>query len=93
MASEGSSSFVGLSGLAGFAFAGDDDVSDAEVGQVIVDAGFAVAAVGSHRPRGPLGPFLHPFHGRFQPGRVGRIAGLDVVVEHDVVVVVADLCL
>ena len=39
-------SFVGLAGLGRFASAGDHDVSDTEVVQVVVDAGFAVAAVG-----------------------------------------------
>ena len=35
--------------------------------------------------------FDDAFDGGVQPGRVGRVAGLDVVVEHDPVVVVDDL--
>jgi hypothetical protein len=35
--------FLGLPGLAGSAFAGDDDVADAEVVQGVVDTGFAVS--------------------------------------------------
>ena len=37
VSAERSSVFVGLSGLAGSAFAGDHDVADAEVVQVVVD--------------------------------------------------------
>ena len=52
---------------------------------------FAVAAVGGHGARCPSGPFGHPLDGRFEPGGVGGVAGLHVVVEDDAVVVVADL--
>ena len=51
-------------------------------------AGFAVAAVGGHGARLPPGPFDDPFDRRREPGRVGRVAGLHVVVEDDAVVVV-----
>src|SRR3954464_3053700 len=47
--------FEGLSGLAGAAPARDDDGSDAEVVQVVVDARLAVAAVGGHRARAASG--------------------------------------
>src|SRR3954470_18278005 len=43
--------FGGRSGLAGAALARDDDGSDPEVVQVVVNAGLAVAAVGGHRAR------------------------------------------
>ena len=48
---ERSMSFLGLPGLAGSALARNDDVSDTEIVQVIIDAYLAVAAVGGHRPR------------------------------------------
>jgi len=44
--SEGWPVFVGSPGLGGFAFAGDHHVLHAEVGELAVDIGFAVAAVG-----------------------------------------------
>ena len=64
---------------------------DPEVCQVVIDAGFAVAAVGGHCPWCLPGAFLHPFHGGLQAGCVGGVAGLDVVIEDDPVGVVADL--
>src|SRR4051794_41810306 len=48
--SEGWSSFDGLSSLRRSALAGDHDVPDAEVVEVLIDGGFAVSAVGGHRP-------------------------------------------
>ena len=89
---ERSLSFLGLPGLAGSALAGNDDVSDAEIVQVIVDAGFAVAAVGGHRSRlsSRCGAMTRSTAG-FSRGRIGRVAGLDVVVEDDAVVVVDHL--
>jgi hypothetical protein len=50
-----------------------------EVVQGVVDGLFTVTAVGGHRPRCPPGPSLHTFDRRPQPGRVGGVAGLDVV--------------
>src|SRR3954465_8699754 len=47
--------FEGLSGLAGAALARDDDGSDAEVVQVVLDARLAVAAVGGGRARAAAG--------------------------------------
>jgi hypothetical protein len=88
---EASSSFLGLSGLGGSAFAGDDDVADTEVVQGVVDAGFAVAAVGGYGPRLAPGPSDNAFDGGPQLGWVGGVAGLDVVVEHDPVSVVTHL--
>jgi len=43
--------FLGLSGLARFALAGDHDVPNAEVVEGVVDALLAVATVGGGRPR------------------------------------------
>lgn len=63
----------------------------AELGQVVVDVGFAVAAVGGNDPWFPFRPSSHPLDGRFQPGPVDGVAGLDIVVEDDAVDVVADL--
>ena len=48
-AAEGFSMFFGASGLRRFAFAGDHHVLHAEVGELLVDLGFAVAAVGGDR--------------------------------------------
>src|SRR3954464_4092281 len=56
--------FEGLSGLAGAALARDDDGSDAEVVQVVVDARLAVAAVGGNGARAASGAGDHPGHGR-----------------------------
>lgn len=40
--------FDGPAGSAGFALAGDDDMTDAAVGQLLVDLGLAVSAVRGH---------------------------------------------
>jgi hypothetical protein len=85
---ERSLSFLGLSGLAGFAPARNDDVSDTEIVQVIVDACLAVAAVGGHRSRLPSGAADDAFDSGFQPRSIDRVARLHVVVEDDAVVVV-----
>jgi hypothetical protein len=88
---ERSLSFLGLSGFAWSASAGNHDLADTEVVEGVVDCLFAVAAVSGQRPRWPSGPFRDAFDCRCQAGRIGGVAGLDVVVEHDPVVVVADL--
>lgn len=49
--SKRSSVFLGLSCLAGSALAGDDDGAHPELVQAVVDAVFAVAAVGGDRAR------------------------------------------
>jgi hypothetical protein len=77
--------------VGGSAFAGDHDVADAELVQVVLDAGFAVAAVRGYRAWFPAGAFDHPFDSGFQPGSIGGVAWLHIVVQHDPVVVVADL--
>src|SRR5215213_8034707 len=48
--------FVGLASLAGSALAGDHHGADAELVQVVLDAGLAVAAIGGDGPRAPPGP-------------------------------------
>src|SRR3954447_17165172 len=89
--SEGWSSFDGLSSLRRSALAGDHDVPDAEVVEILIDGGFAVTAVSGHRPWLPAGPFDDSFDRGGQSWGVGRVAGEDVVVEHDAVLVVTDL--
>src|SRR5215207_6890175 len=83
--------FVGLASLAGSALAGDHHGPDAELVQVVLDAGLAVAAVGGDGPRAPPGPGDDPSDGWGELWRVGGVAALDGVVEHDAVVVVEDL--
>jgi hypothetical protein len=83
--------FLCLPGFGGSAFAGDDDVADAEVVQGVVDTGFAVAAVRGHGAGFPAGPLDDAFHRRCQPRCVGGVAGLHIVVEDDTVVVVNNL--
>jgi hypothetical protein len=90
---ERSLSFLGLSGLAGSAPARNDDVSDTEIVQVILDAGLAVAAVGGHRSRLPSGAADDSFDSGFQPRSIDRVARLHVVVEDDAVIVVDQLSL
>jgi hypothetical protein len=82
---------VGLAGLAGSAFAGDYHGPDAELVQVVLDARLAVAAIGGDGPRAPPGPADDPPDRRGELRRVGGVAALDGVVEHDAVVVVEDL--
>ena len=84
---------AGLAGLAGFALARDDYRAHAELVQVVLDRGLAVAAVGGHGARAPPGAPDDPTDGRGELGRVGRVAAFDGVVEHDPVVVVDDLAL
>jgi hypothetical protein len=91
VSAERSSVFVSLAGFAGSALVWDDDVLDTEVVQVVLDTLLAVATVGGHDARLPLGALDHSFHCRGEPGWVGGVAGLDVVVEDDAVVVVDDL--
>ena len=85
--------FLSAPCLGGFAFAGDRHVFDAEVGELLVDLGFAVAAVGGGGARRLSGPPCHLRHGRGQLRRMGWIALLHGAVQHDPVVVVNDLCL
>jgi len=81
----------GLAGLAGFAFAGDDDGAHAELVQCVVDALLAVTAVGGDGAGPPAGAADDPLDGRRELRRVGRVALVQGVVEHDAVVVVDDL--
>src|SRR3954462_11612990 len=83
--------FEGLSGLAGAALARDDDGSDAEVVQVVVDAGLAVAAVGGNGARAPSGARDDPGHGRGQPRCVRRVAQVQGVVQDHALGVVQNL--
>jgi len=83
--------FLGLSGLAGFAFARDHDVPDAEVVQGVLDALLAVATVGSGGPWLAAGALDDPLDRRGELRRVRRVALLQVVIEHDAVLVVHDL--
>ena len=64
---------------------------DPTVEQLPIDGGLTVAAVRGHHPRRPPGPLDDPVDGRRELRRVGRITQLDVVVQHDPVVVVHEL--
>jgi len=72
---------------------GDHDVPDTEVVQGAVDALLAVATVGGGGPWLAPGARDDPFDGRGELRRVGRVALLQVVVQHDAVLVVDDLSL
>ena len=90
VAAENFSVFFGLACRGWSAVAGDHHVLHAEAGELLVDFGFAVAAVGGDCMGCTSGAFLHPLdRGKFQ--RVGGIALLDGVVEHDAVDVVDDV--
>ena len=75
------------------ALAGDHHRLHPEVAQLLVDLGFAVAAVRGHRPHRPAEQGLDPADRRGQQRRVGRVAQVHAVVEHDPVDVVDDLAL
>ena len=79
MTAGGSSSLVGLPGLARPTLAGDDDVADTEVVQVVVDVLFAVAAAGGHSAWLPSSPADNPFDRWFQSGRVRGLPGDDLL--------------
>ena len=83
--------FLGLPGLARFAFARDDDVPDAKVVQGVLDALLAVATVGGGGPWLAAGALDDPLDRRGELRRVRRVALLQVVIEHDAVLVVHDL--
>jgi hypothetical protein len=80
-----------LPGFARFTFAGDHHVAYPEVVEVILDAFLAVATVGGDGTGRAPGAADDPFDGRGQLRRVGRVALLNSVVEHDPVLVVEDL--
>src|SRR3954470_5971851 len=66
--------FVGLAGLAGSALAGDHHGPNAEIVQIVLDAGLAVAAIGGDGPRAPPGAGDDPADGRGELRRVGGVA-------------------
>jgi hypothetical protein len=78
-------------GFAGNAIAGDHHGPDAEFVQVVLDAGFAVAAVGGDGARTPPGAGDDSGDRGGELGCVGGVAAFDGVVEYDAVVVVDDL--
>jgi hypothetical protein len=80
-----------LAGGTGPAAAWNGDPGHAKVGQLLVDAGLAVAPVASHRPWRPAGAGDHPLDRGTQQRRIRRVAHHDLVVEHDPVGVVQDL--
>ncbi len=80
--------FLSTSGLRRFAFAGDHHVLDAQLGELLVDLGFAVAAVGGDGGWGAPGAFDDPLHRRGQLRRIGQIALLRRVIHADPVVIV-----
>src|SRR4051794_911741 len=71
-AAERALSFDGLSSLRWSALAGDHDLPDSEIVEILLDTGFAVAAVGGHRPWLLAGPFDHAFDRGGKPWCVGR---------------------
>jgi hypothetical protein len=83
--------FCGLAGLAGPALARDDHVADAHLVQGVIDALLAVAAVGSDGPGTAPGAADDPPDGGRQLRGVGRVALLQGVVRHDLVVVIGHL--
>src|SRR5690606_13110301 len=85
--------FVLAAGRAGGAFSGYSDGLYAQLVQVSLDAGFAVAAIGGHGARDFAGALLDPADRGGQLRRVGRVAFLDGVVQDDAVVVVDNLAL
>ena len=89
--SERPSVFLGLSGLAGFALAGDHHGADAQVVQGVVDLLLAVAAVGGDGAGRAAGAAGDPFDRGGELGCVGRVALLDGVVQDDAVLVVDQL--
>jgi hypothetical protein len=82
--------FFGASGRRGSTSAGDHNGRHAEVVRLLVNLGFAVAAVGGDRAR-YAGAFLNPSHCRDQLRRVGRIALFHRVIQDNAVVVVHHL--
>lgn len=91
VAAEGSSVFLGLSCHPGFALAWDRHVGDTEIVQGIIDPLLSVAAVGGDGPWRSAGSLLDSLDRGLELGRVGGVAGLEGVVEHDPVLVVGDL--
>ena len=75
----------------GLPLRGQHDVAHAGGAQVVLDALFAVAAIGGDRSRRAPGAPLDPLDRRLEHRRVGRVAGLDVVVDDDAVFVVDEL--
>ena len=86
-----SSMFLGLSGLARFAFAGDHHGAHAQLAEGVVDLLLAVAAVGGDGAGRAAGTAGDPFDRGGELRRVGRVALLDGVVENDAVFVVGHL--
>ena len=80
-----------LAGLAGLALAGNDNGLDAEVFQFGVAGGLAVATVGGCLLRDAAEAFADAPDRWGELFGVGRVAGLDVVIEHEPVFVVDDL--
>jgi len=78
-------------GCARFALAGQDDGTHTEIAQRLFDCGFAVAAIGGHRPGWTSGAAGDPPDGGFEHRRVGWVADLDGVVHDHAVFVVDDL--
>ena len=83
--------FLDLSGLARFALAGNDNMSDCLVVQGVINARLAVAAVGRNGPGFASGAGADPFDGRGELGRVSGVALVQGVVQDDPVVVVDHL--
>jgi hypothetical protein len=73
------------------AVGGEHDVADPGGAEVVFDGGFAVAPVGGDRSGSAAGAGLDALDGGFQHRGVGRVAGLDGVVEDHAVFVVDEL--
>lgn len=90
-AAERFSVFFGASILRRFAFARDQHILDAHLGELLVDGGFAIAAVGGDGARRASGALFHPRHRWRQLRRIGWVALLHSVIQHNPVIVVDDL--
>jgi hypothetical protein len=82
---------LGLAGRAGFAFSRYGNGFHAEGCQLFLDGGLAVAAVRGDRPGWFANPAGDALHRGYQLRAIGRVAFLEVVVEHDAVFVIHDL--
>ena len=78
-------------GGGGFGLAGDRDLGDAQAGELVVGAVVSVTAVGDNGPGDLADPTDGEPDGRDEQVGVGRVAAVDVVVEHEPVGLVRDL--
>ena len=80
-----------LSGFGWFASGRQHNMANTLAAQVVLDALLAVTAIGGDRSRRCAGALLDPSDRGSELRCVGRVALLQVVIEHDAVLVVDDL--